>query len=933
MTLAYTSDNNKLQNISYKLKQNMKRNMTTSIGEELEELSSIWLDPEKGQYYLHELTPLPWDNIILGPDKANDDLYLSEILVAIAPDAGPIAMLRKKTTLFSGGTNLLKDHLCIFTSCGYLLNTIVWKDKEEVVAMDFNEEEWLVIVTVDCMIYLINPMNIESIIVKNVAAEIDGEYIEGAKVYENMLILVTNSKKIYKVLDWKVEIICDAYSFERTIGYQLLEDILVIEAGHSQSKMMELLIPNDTVGFYWVKSQKSELITVLNAGKVCKLGKVQKLGLVPAEKKYDPAKRIVIFSGENEVFVARSDNITGKVQNFTISYGIPESIQYCDAITLVYPEVIVILSPNTQEEIVFDPPSEGSFRCFSEIDGIRIFTQSAVYFLTKVPKFIIEALDPVSGTLQSIILKGYQKFLTQDPTAEETISEFLEEPEGKILTAINALIAVSTYMWEPKYQKYLLKAATFAKTCANLTSFNSQGFSRTLKELRVLNQIRHPRYGRLFTFQEYSDIGPSKIIKILRRYHQYLLAIKLSQALGKEDIGYLYEDLIIQLLKSSKIANEDDLYNEITTRLKEFPNVSYRKIAKAATESGHQDIAIKFFKNMDPIKDQIPILISMRRFDDALSIAVKNCEFDAVNAIVTEMRKMGLSLSNIFKEFSKVQGVEENPLKFFVSYTVQQELFNTEDKTMRAIQDIAVNLEKKEKGMKELLEDINIENMLEYNTIKTGISRKTYKERETDLIQIVSKKESKGKISTPMLKSLLALIKVKGEYAAMKKASIDFMESETVFKSLYAFFEHTKNSSELDLLCKKLEIDKKYSQIIKLRTLAKRSEWGAFMEMAKKEKPKLPPAFLANLCLEFNNPEVALTYMRLIGNNVEKVDMMLGIDAYKEAIEVAVAIKDEGLVEKIRQSAKINVQPFIDQALKGKRQISSIIIGPVRIIK
>ena len=80
---------------------------------------------------------------------------------------------------------------------------------------DYSADEVLVIVTVDRHVYMIKPKEEDNPITKDLSADLGNSQIEGAKIHENSLILLTTNKQVFIVNDlndFNVEVMCDSYS-------------------------------------------------------------------------------------------------------------------------------------------------------------------------------------------------------------------------------------------------------------------------------------------------------------------------------------------------------------------------------------------------------------------------------------------------------------------------------------------------------------------------------------------------------------------------------------------------------------------------------------------------------------------------------------------------------------------------------------------------
>jgi hypothetical protein len=90
----------------------------------------------------------------------------------------------------------------------------MWKEKGDVVCFEYTVDEVLVVVTSDCRIQMMRPKEEEIVICKDVGAQLQNNMIEGAKVHENSLFLITSKNQVFFIEDLnecKLELICDSY--------------------------------------------------------------------------------------------------------------------------------------------------------------------------------------------------------------------------------------------------------------------------------------------------------------------------------------------------------------------------------------------------------------------------------------------------------------------------------------------------------------------------------------------------------------------------------------------------------------------------------------------------------------------------------------------------------------------------------------------------
>lgn len=76
---------------------------------------------------------------------------------------------------------------------------------------EYTAEDVLVVLTDDCMLYLLKPRE-DIPETKDLTADIGNTLVEGGKVHENILVLLTSSKKVFiinNLNDCKAKFLCE----------------------------------------------------------------------------------------------------------------------------------------------------------------------------------------------------------------------------------------------------------------------------------------------------------------------------------------------------------------------------------------------------------------------------------------------------------------------------------------------------------------------------------------------------------------------------------------------------------------------------------------------------------------------------------------------------------------------------------------------------
>eukprot|EP00826_Nyctotherus_ovalis_P044588 TRINITY_DN4823_c0_g2_i1.p1 TRINITY_DN4823_c0_g2~~TRINITY_DN4823_c0_g2_i1.p1 ORF type:complete len:312 (+),score=45.63 TRINITY_DN4823_c0_g2_i1:793-1728(+) len=271
----------------------------------------------------------------------------------------------------------------------------------------------------------------------------------------------------------------------------------------SEHRNFEVIFPKPDGGLYRIYSENFEVINSLGAKYPIKLGKVLKLAISPFERSIKKRQVLAILTDAGEMIIAECDFDHGqatKTQIENFSSDPPEGITWCGsgAVVLLYQSKLTILGKSASGTFDFTDPGLGieGFRGYyleNEIDGMRVLTNQCTYFIERVADSTKHVLDALSTGPSVQIINAYYKWLKKDPGANDAIKEVKEEGEEKFLSGIEDLVNAATYEFDPEFQKYLLKVASFGKNFLPMGKFDADKFVQILKDLRIINQLHVPK--------------------------------------------------------------------------------------------------------------------------------------------------------------------------------------------------------------------------------------------------------------------------------------------------------------------------------------------------------------------------------------------------------------------------------------------------------
>jgi hypothetical protein len=307
----------------------------------------------------------------------------------------------------------------------------------------------------------------------------------------------------------------------------------------------------------------------------------------------------------------------------------------------------------------------------------------------------------------------------------------------------------------------------------------------------------------------------------------------------------------------------------------------------AAEKENRKKIAIELLQNEDSIKDQVPILLTMGQYEAALKIAVNHCEADIAYGIISEMRKPSPPEKPAKPEVVRTCLAVEGAMPYLISYAQQRKLVDPNDSTFSEILDHARRLDPRNPQNADSckkMQTLGVMEIDEYDFVADVLHLRKLKEQYQRFNTIASKlPKGHYQRTRPILTLYIELIGQKNTlFNQAKKKTMDlgqsFYRSEGLFQTLIHLYEKQPTWEYAETIVKPQQVDKRHQALMRLRAAARIGDWGLFMELIKKEKLKFPPQYYAQTCLEFNNKELAIGYIRQIPKVDERVTLLMDLE-------------------------------------------------------
>ena len=248
-----------------------------------------------------------------------------------------------------------------------------------------------------------------------------------------------------------------------------------------------------------------------------------------------------------------------------------------------------------------------------------------------------------SNAPASVLLDAVDQMEKKSARADDRIKLI----QSSLDEAIDTCIQAAGQEFDPRWQKKLLKAASFGKLV--LPFYNSDGFVKMCQNLRVLNAVRNYRVGLPLSYDQYQRLTPSKLIQRLIDRGEYLMSIRLSEYL-RLPTDKIYSHWASQKVRNST-ADEETICRTVVEKLKDRKGVSFEGIAKTAYDEGRSHLATQLLNHEPRAGKQVPLLLSMEEDSIALDKAIESGDTDLVFFVLLHLKKK-LPLASFFRMLS-----------------------------------------------------------------------------------------------------------------------------------------------------------------------------------------------------------------------------------------------------------------------------------------
>ncbi|SMN21864.1 similar to Saccharomyces cerevisiae YPL045W VPS16 Subunit of the vacuole fusion and protein sorting HOPS complex and the CORVET tethering complex [Maudiozyma saulgeensis] len=323
----------------------------------------------------------------------------------------------------------------------------------------------------------------------------------------------------------------------------------------------------------------------------------------------------------------------------------PDDIRWCgdDSIACTFNDTVKLYGP--EGEYVSFWYSSNIFCIKTEIDGLKVFTDTEIYLITKVPRYTADIYCMGSTEAGSMLLDAWYVLSTHTARAIDYLKDF------DLAKGVNDCIMAAQEEMDTKVQKELLNAASFGKSMLSYNEFDSNIFVKACDNIKLLNIFRD--LGFFFTYFEYKAMGFEAIIEMMLLSHKFYESLKICTEFKNFELMIkVVQNWSETKIKLSQDIDDDDLFGIINKRLTNMDvqdQVSAAQLSQVSFNEGRFILARRFAMIEKSAEMKV---LSLIKLDDHLLATQESLKSYCPEFIVSVLLLLKNTVTNL--QFMKI---------------------------------------------------------------------------------------------------------------------------------------------------------------------------------------------------------------------------------------------------------------------------------------
>ena len=216
-------------------------------------------------------------------------------------------------------------------------------------------------------------------------------------------------------------------------------------------------------------------------------------------------ERLTYSIGKIDTDTEFDEDETNEIQAL-LSYNHKYQFLYCgnNSIALCGQRFILLVNKNDEnisfkifEESSLDLMASGtSYKCISEVDGLRYFSKDGVFLISEVSPELYNTCNPFGNNPGKKLIKAYGTFLSRNADCDQQIRKMHQDLPDAVKTL--QMAAINIYFTNKndecdlkEKQMLLLKASQYGKSFVQKNNFNFEKYVEKCRDLRIINSLRY----------------------------------------------------------------------------------------------------------------------------------------------------------------------------------------------------------------------------------------------------------------------------------------------------------------------------------------------------------------------------------------------------------------------------------------------------------
>jgi hypothetical protein len=275
-----------------------------------------------------------------------------------------------------------------------------------------------------------------------------------------------------------------------------------------------------------------------------------------------------------------------------------------------------------------------------EVDGLRLVSNTTSEFIHRVTSQSLAVLRIGSMEPGALLNDAFKEYEGDESHKADEYIRFIKD---KLPDAILQCIKAAGEEFEPALQQSLLRSARFGKGFLGpeISSEVVNEFVEMCHHLRVLNSVRMEKIGVPITLRQYYRLSTGVLTDRLINRELYPVALEICNYLRVPNVDgevKILRQWAIKKVKDKTI--QDKTAAEIIIHRLKNTNVivPFAEIARCAKEEGRKELASLLLDHEVHAREQVPLLMEMRKADLALDKAIESGDPQLVYRVLDELK-------------------------------------------------------------------------------------------------------------------------------------------------------------------------------------------------------------------------------------------------------------------------------------------------------